>query len=391
MKMLRGFAEAWCNLLADRPIMVVLLGATLLYSFYYPVAYRPQVVSDLPVAVVDLDHSYLSRELARRLDAVHGVELVAMPADIAEAQTLLESLKIDGIVLIPYGFQRDAFRGKPAELALYSNGAYMIRSPTILLGFADTIQSVATEVVGRRLAAAGIAAEGLLLRSQPLSIVERPLYNTREGYGSYVVPAVAQLIVHQTLLFGATMLLARYRREQGGFASFSCLSGWILLFIVVGCLNGLYFNGLNFWLQDYPRGGNITGLLVAMPVFISAVTALALLLGSFFTNPNRAMATLSVTSLPFFFLCGLSWPLEMMPSAMLALGKLVPSTSGIQMMIKINGMGASLAEVMPELINLLLLALLYGAIGAYRLTRGACSSTEKADARPFLIHRSAAE
>ncbi len=54
--------------LCDRYAIVVMVGAVILYSFFYPAAYRHQVASNLPVLVVDEDHSATSRELlqARR-------------------------------------------------------------------------------------------------------------------------------------------------------------------------------------------------------------------------------------------------------------------------------------------------------------------------------------
>ncbi len=369
MKILRGFSEAWCMLLSNQAVLTILLGATLLYSFYYPIAYRPQIVAQLPIAVVDLDQTFSSRKLVRYIGAERNVTITARPADMTQARTSLQRLESDGILLIPYGFERDITRGETADLSIYSNGAYMVRTSAILLGFSSAIEALAMKTAGDRLAMAGLAGETLLHQNQPLTIIDRPLYNTREGYGSYVVPAVAQLIVHQTLLFGSIMLLAQYRRQYGCFSGTPELAGWALLFMLIGCLNGFYFNGLGFWIQDYPRGANIPGLLIAMPVFVSAVTGMGLLFGSFFSDSNKALATFTVTSVPFFFLCGISWPLHMMPPLMELAGKLIPTTSGIQMMVKINQMGAQITDVLPEIANLLLLALVYGGIGLWRLTR----------------------
>ena len=49
--------------LTDRYAVVLMIGAVVLYSFFYPAAYRHQVASNLPIVVVDHDHSSTSREL----------------------------------------------------------------------------------------------------------------------------------------------------------------------------------------------------------------------------------------------------------------------------------------------------------------------------------------
>lgn len=361
-----GFLGILGLLKAHASAALILLGATILYSFYYPLAYDHQVATGLPVAIVDMDQSALSRAMVRKVRAVDGVSVIDVTSDPWSARQALARTDIDGYMLIPKDYERDIRRGEPGDLALYSNGSYLIRNQTVLESLAKAVTSAGLDVVGSKLLAAGIAGPRLAMAAQPLSVVERPMFNKREGYGSYVVPAVAQLIVQQTLMFGVAMLVA-VRRNQGGFSGPSELVGWVGFFLLVGTLNGLYFSGLNFWIQDYPRGGNIAGLLVAMPIFIAAVTAMGLFLGSLFVREDRVLQSLSVTSVPFFFLSGISWPLDAMPPAMLILGKLVPTTPGIQAMVKLNQMGASVRDIAPELMQLTILIVLYGSLATWRL------------------------
>ena len=65
------------------------------------------------------------------------------------------------------------------------------------------------------------------------------------------------------------------------------------------------------------------------------------------------------TSVPLMFISGISWPKEGIASYWLALAKVFPSTHGIDGFVKINNMGATLHEVLPEYTALWLLAALY--------------------------------
>jgi len=80
--------------------------------------------------------------------------------------------------------------------------------------------------------------------------------------------------------------------------------------------------------------------------------------------------------LPLFFLANLSWPVEATPPALAWLAKLVPSTPGINAMVKLNEMGACLSEVVPELTNLALLAAVYGVL-ALRVTHNGTEMTRE--------------
>jgi ABC-2 type transport system permease protein len=197
--------------------------------------------------------------------------------------------------------------------------------------------------------------------------VRRPLFNTREGYGSAVVPAVAVLIVHQTLLIGVG-LLAGTRRERGErvAASWRQLLGVAAAFGVIGMASLLYYSGFVFWVQDYPRAGNLGGLLAAGVCFIAATVALALLLGSVFATRERVLQAVGITSLPLFFLANISWPAPASPAALTWAARLLPTTAGIGALVKASQAGASAREVAPELANLALLALLYGVLAARR-------------------------
>jgi ABC-2 type transport system permease protein len=347
---------------------LILVGGTVLYSFYYPVAYRAQVAANLPIAVVDKDHSGLSRDIARRLGAVRGVLVVASLDDVAEAQRRLDAREIDGYLVIPDRLESLALRNEAPVLELYSNGAYLIRNQTVLESMGAAVSTTIRGFIAKKLGAAGLAAPKLALSRNPLSVVDRPLFNPTEGYGSYVVPAVAQLIVQQTLLIGVAMLTA-VRRFQGERVEGKALFGSWLFFVFVGILNGLYFNGFTFWLQDYPRAANVPGLLVAMTVFIAAVVSFGMFLGSFFTSQAKALQLIAVSSVPFFFLSGISWPTQAMPAAVKFIAAWIPSSSGIQAMVKINQMGASITDVRFELTLLATLALAYGVVAYLRLSR----------------------
>jgi ABC-2 type transport system permease protein len=205
----------------------------------------------------------------------------------------------------------------------------------------------------------------------PVRLVQRPLFNTREGYGSTIVPAVAVLIIQQTLLMGV-VLLAGTRREHTGRLQFSTLSllGLLAAFVLIGLVNLLYFVGFAFWFQDYPRGGNFSGLIVVAVLFITAVVAFALFVGSFFRIREHALQIILVGSLPMFFLANISWPMQATPTALVWLAKLLPSTAGIRSMIKVNQMGAHLQEILPEVLNLLLLVVLYFGMSWWRYRAG---------------------
>ena len=68
-----------------------------------------------------------------------------------------------------------------------------------------TGSTVSAGVELRKLRVRGASGLQATANRTPIQLQLMPLYNPTEGYGSYVVPAVAVLIVHQTLLMAIAM------------------------------------------------------------------------------------------------------------------------------------------------------------------------------------------
>src|SRR5690606_11877096 len=109
--------------------------------------------------------------------------------------------------------------------------------------------------------------------------------------------------------------------------------------------------------------------LVGGLLFVGAVVALGMFIASFFRTRERAYQLILVTSLPFFFLSNLSWPATSTPQWLLWLAKLLPSTPGINIMVKFNPLGASFAEAAWEMANLLVLIVVFGVLAWWRYRR----------------------
>ena len=169
------------------------------------------------------------------------------------------------------------------------------------------------------------------------------MFNRTGGYKGYVFPAVAVIIVQQTLLFGAATFMGGRRRSGAWRMGVAEFWGTLAAFASVGILGCYFLFGFIFWLQAVPVDGDITGMMVMVPVFATAVAALGLLIGSVFDCAERATYILAPTSVPFFFLTGTAYPLDQMPGFVAALSHLIPATAGVHTFVPLNQMHARLA------------------------------------------------
>jgi ABC-2 type transport system permease protein len=93
--------------------------------------------------------------------------------------------------------------------------------------------------------------------------------------------------------------------------------------------------------------------------FVLATSFMGQAAGSFFRHRETAVLVFVATTLPQFFLVGVSWPREMIPPALDQLRRIFPGESAIDGLVRIGQMGASLGEVRADWLYLWVLAAVY--------------------------------
>ncbi|GEM73007.1 multidrug ABC transporter permease [Sphingomonas aquatilis NBRC 16722] len=356
-RLLRAFEATWFEVLQARELVSLAVISVLFYAFYYPAPYSQQQALALPMVVVDRDRTPLSRAVIRHLGETPAVRIVALVPDMMAAREEVRQRRADGILYLSKGLGGAALKGRPgAGAALIVNGAYFVRAEGIARALGDVVREQALEVTGALTARhSGSGA----------TIVMQPLFNTTGGYRDYVFPAIANIILQQTLLFASARLIAeRRRRDDWQRDRATALGTWIAM-TLIGIFAGLFVFGFAFWVQDVPRTGNVPGLLLALPVFAATVAALGLVAGSLFRSGDDALKLLMPTSVPLVFLAGFAWPLDEMPGWLATIAWFSPATAAMHLFIRFNQMGASIAEAATPLLVLIGLMIGYGAIWCF--------------------------
>ena len=191
---------------SDTGVFGLIVLAPLIYGLLYPQPYLGQLLRELPIAVVDQDHSELSRDFIQNLNADEALRVVAGPTTLVEAREALARRQVFGIVDIPEETEREVLKGNQARVAAYVDSAYFLLYSRVLEGISGASQAVGFEIASHGARSDGSLAHAALTRSSPVELVSEPLYNPTGGYASYVVPAAFILILQQTLFMGAATL-----------------------------------------------------------------------------------------------------------------------------------------------------------------------------------------
>ena len=356
-----AFAAEWGRVLTTRGAFILLVGAPLIYGFYYPQPYLNQILRKIPIAVVDNDLSELSRSIVQTLDASGAVEVAVRAETLAEARAAMDRGEAFAVVGIPPRTQRDVLKGDTARLPVYADATYLFLFRTMSSGISLAIATLSSELAARGARTDGSLAKAALAATSPADILLQPIFNPVGGYASYIVPAAFVLILQQTLLIGAAMLTGAALAQAAGGAFATVLGRGLAHLTIYAPALALYFLVL-------PRsyGFSVLGdplqFFALGAVFILATSFMGQMLGTWFKRPEAPTLIVLGTSLPQFFLAGFSWPREAIPKPVLAAGSIFPSDFAIDGIVRIDQLGASLWEVAHDWRGLWVLAIVYFAI-----------------------------
>lgn len=357
----------------DPGALLILAGAVVLYSFFYPLPYLPQVLREVPVAVVDLDHTPLSRQLARTADAHPLLSVAFRTPSLDEAESLVVSGRAGGILLVPRGFERAVRLRERARVGVFADASTFLVYRQVATGFLESTGVVSAGIDVQRLEARGRSHEAALALREPVPLLVRPLFNPAEGYASYVVPAVLVLILQQTLLIGIGLLGGTEAESHAAGAaramaapaldgpapSRSALArvlGRAAFYLALYAVYCVFLFTVVYRVFGFPQRARSLDLVRFALPFLLACIFLALALGALFRRRETALQVLLFSSLPAVFLAGFAWPVEALPSWLRALSLLLPSTAGIAGILRLTEMGAALRQVRFEWLVLCALA-----------------------------------
>jgi ABC-2 type transport system permease protein len=359
--------EEFRSILSDSGAVLILVGAVVFYSIVYPIPYRPEVLKEVPVVVVDLDRSALSRRLIRMVEANEYIRVASRADTTLQAEREVLAGRVGGLLVVPEGFERDILRGQQAHVGAFADASYLLVYRQVITGVLQAVRTLSAGIEIRRFRAGGMSEAQALAARDPLPLVLRPVFNPAMGYATYVVPAVLLLILQQTLLIGIGMLSGTERERAAPesvsianhISAFQIVLGKAAAYFALYVVHCFFYFGILSRVYHLPQRADPGTLILFLLPFLIAIILMGLGLSNFFKHRETAMQALLFMSIPAIFLSGFAWPPEATPKWLRVLSYLLPSTAGISGFLRVNQMGASLQEVRFEWLVLWILCALY--------------------------------
>ena len=325
-------------------------------------------VNSIATAFYDLDKSYESRELGRRLESSGYFSISVRPQSPAEVKELLDGGKVLCAIQVNRSFGKDLLRGNRSEIQVIVDGTDS-NTAMIALSYVNTVLSRYT----REMTAAGKAPATV---SPAIEFRTRVWYNPDLRSRNYMVPGVIALIIMLTSLILTSMSVVR-EREVGTMEQLmvtplrpvDLILGKTLPFAGVAFFDmGLVTAVGVFWF-DVPIKGAFLLLVLCTTVYLLPVLGIGLFISTIARTQQQAVMASFLFFQPSILLSGFATPIENMPQAFQYLTYLNPLRYFLIIVRGIFLKGVGFSVLWPEMAALFVLGVTIMTLSTLRFKK----------------------
>jgi len=372
-----NFLTEWNAIKSDKAVISTFFSVAFVILAVYTYIYSNEVITEVPVGVVNQDASRISRDYISLLNASDGIKTTSNYTDLQEAKRAYFSKKIMGILIIPKNFSKNIRSGKQTTITTFSDASNMIFYKKVLVDVSVATGNYNAGIVIKKDMAKGTPLAIAKQNYSPIQTISTSLFNTSAGYATYMAPMLAALIIQLVLLMGIGIINGSRKEDKTMNSNFPRLlhkGGTIPVLLAKASLYSLLFAiilpiqlGIIFTVFSIPIRTNLFDVyLFALP-YLTSVIFLGIAISSLFNRREDSIVFLVLLSIPSLMLSGLSFPTESFPTFYQELAKLLPSTSGMNGFVKLTQMKASFYDVLTEWNHLWILTFFYFIIAIITL------------------------
>lgn len=339
-------------------------GSVLVMAFctvFYLTFLGDGVPDDVPIGVVDLDNSTLTRNFIRQLDATQLGKVILYP-DFASAREDMQRGVITSVCLLPERMYADVLAHRKPCFTFYVNNLYFLGGSLAYKDIMTMINLTSGAVQREELRMKGVDEESILGQLRPIDIDIHMIGNPTMNYGAYLsnmmLPGVLEMVIVILIIYSlgtelkygtSTDLLAR---SAGSITT--AVGGKLALYTAL-------FTGIAFCLEfilygwmKFPLNGNIGWMLLNAFLLVIASESAGVFLIGCVPVLRFALSIGALYSVMAFSMTGFTLPVEAMPAGIQGLAEIFPLRHYYQMYVQCGMFGTGFAGCWKEIIHMLI-------------------------------------
>ncbi len=313
------------------------------------------IVRDLPIGVVDLSNSRLSRQLTRELDATSTLEVTRHYSNTEQASDDLKSSDIYAFVVIPTQFDKSIHRQQQPSVTTFYNSQMILVGRLINSAVVQAQSTFNAKIdVIKNLSRGNITPLSAMSNAVPIRTQLTPLFNKNTNYAQFLVSAIVPAIWQIAIVVCTILILTMNHRQYG-------LNRWLnqrpilqliktlTPYAVIFSIQGIAFLVWFYQILQWPMQGQIFTIVIAQWITIGACIIMGCLFFFLTLDPARAMSFAAAYTAPSFAFMGITFPTSDMSNLAQTWRSLLPVSHYIDVQVAQVSYGLSSYESLKQL------------------------------------------
>ena len=344
--------------MTHQPIYLTLMLVLPLLSFaFFALLFNQGVARNIPIAILDEDHTTLSRKVAQMIDDTPTAMVAYDIQDIDEGERLMREGRVMAIVQIPAFFEKCILSNTQTYIENYVSGTNITVNGLLSKDIQTAVTTFSAGIQLQLLTKQGLTERQAMAQLMPVRFDRHVLFNPYINYGYYLSPSFLPMmllifVVLMTVFSIGTELKNATAREWLRTADDSvgaALLGKTLPVTVAMFLLSLVMFVIIFKVVGTPLNGSLAVILTGTLLFILSYQAISVLIVSLLANLRLSLSIGGGYSVLAFTFSGLTFPIMAMWEPMQWLSRLFPFTYYTDLFVDQMLRGAPVVCSLPDL------------------------------------------
>lgn len=311
------------------------------------------VVRDLPIAVVDMDHTAFSSRVTRLIDATPVCNVMVRLNSTDEAKRMMDAGKIDAIVVLPTDLERDVLNSRSPVIAVYINNTNVVKGGALKSGLYTTLSTISAGVKVQVAIKKGQTPTQAVEKARPVKVNVHLLFNPFGNYSYFLVLGLLPLLAVVFIFLGSVYALGMELKEgtAGELIALAknnvavALAGKMLPYTFLFFMDMVIMNIFLIKTLGTPVHGSLFVILVSELLMIITYQFMAILFLKLSANLRLSLSLGSAYTMMALTFSGLTFPSIAMPLIAKLFSLIFPYTFWLQIFMSQTLRGESISEV----------------------------------------------
>jgi len=301
--------------------ILVVLVLPILSILFFASLFKEGVPTKMPIAIVDLDQTALSRRAARNIDVTPLSMVTEYLQSESEAMSELRAGNIYGFVVIPKNLQADILASRQPVVSYYYQNGFLIAGGLMQNDLTLILHTLSGGINKMKREAMGQSEDYIMSQVQPIQVSTHQLFNPLANYSVYIATIVLPIMLQLFILLITVYSIGIEIKEKTSHewlhysnkSIYVALSGKLLPYTVIFFLVMMFQNFVLYKILQVPMHTSIGWLMFGSLLFVLAYQAIGVFCIGLLPMMRHSLNLSAFYGILALTLCGFSFPIESMP------------------------------------------------------------------------------